>query len=125
MSMVTTTHSETLRTIGTCSTVHRGTYTSANPRTTSGVHFTKLSQPLNTAKWVLHVPDDSNLQRESRAFVLFSEDHRDQQSGFYPSDLRVIVRKRDIKLSDEGREECLHLDDTAKRPVFSVPGGKQ
>jgi len=69
----------------------------------------------------LRTTNGGDFQWKSRAFVFLPKDHRNQQSGFDRPDLRVIVRMRDIELSDDGYQERLHLNDTAKRLVFSVP----
>ena len=63
----------------------------------------------------LRIPNGSDLQRELRSFVLLSKDYGGHQSSSGPLDLWVMVRRRDIELSDESHQECLHLDHTTPR----------
>jgi len=84
------------------------------------MHASDTANQLQIFPYYLHIPDTRDLQRELRALIFFSEDQGEHHPGFGPPDLRLMVRIRDIKLSDKGHQERLHLDDTIKKPVFSV-----
>ena len=49
-------------------------------------------------EYYLYISNSSDLQRELRAFVLFSKDYGEHDSGPCPPDLRSMVRMRDVKL---------------------------
>ena len=70
----------------------------------------------------LRVPDSTDFQRELRALVLLSEDHRNLHSGPCPPDLWQVVRLTDIEVSDENHQERLDLHETTQRVILSVLG---
>ena len=72
--------------------------------------------------YCLHIPDCCDLQRKLCAFVLLSEDQGDFHPSSCPPDLWVMVRVGDIKLLEDSHQECLYLNDTTQKPIFSFPG---
>jgi len=48
----------------------------------------------------LGMPNSGDLQRELRALVLFPEDYWSHHCGFGSLDLWLVVRMRDVELSD-------------------------
>ena len=65
---------------------------------TNHCHRVSLRQP--SSLHYLRILNDSDLQRELRAFMFFSEDQGDQHSRFCPPDLRSMICLRDVKLPD-------------------------
>ena len=70
----------------------------------------------------LRAPDSSNLQWELRAFILLSEDEGSQRPVSHPTDLRMVIRRGDIKLSDQSHQERLDLDDAIQEVSAQPPG---
>ena len=72
----------------------------------------------------LRIPDYGDLQRKLCTFVLLPEDNGDQDPGFNPPDLRVMVRMGDVELSDESHQERLDLDDANQEVSASLGRGE-
>ena len=66
------------------------------------------------------ISDSSDLQRELRAFTLLPSDQGNQVSEFGHPDLRVMIRREDVELSDQSHQERLHLDDAIREAGLSV-----
>ena len=62
----------------------------------------------------LHIPNSGDLQRELRAFVFFPEDRGGQHWGSEPPYLRLMIRVRDVELSDKSHQERLHLNHAVR-----------
>jgi len=56
--------------------------------------------------------------------VFLSKDYWGHQHSSVPPNLRVVVRRGDIKLSDESNQERLHLDYAIQTPLLGVPGSE-